>query len=98
MKETWNVIFLNETGDQFAAGFGRLAESSAAGSVTRRVILRIRILLFPELPGRNGDKRRGAEKRAADYALSILEEARLLRRNRRADIRIRCMGPPIGLR
>ena len=54
--------------------FGRLAESSAAGSVTRRVILRIRI--FPELPGEgteiSGEERK---KRAADYALSILEEA-----------------------
>ncbi len=98
MKETWNVIFLNETGDQFAAGF-RAAGGELSGWVRYPPgYFTDPDFAFPELPGRNGDKRRGAEKRAADYALSILEEARLLRRNRRADIRIRCMGPPIGLR
>lgn len=76
MRETWNVIFLNETGDQFAAGF-RAAGGELSGWVRYPPgYFTDPDFAFPELPGEgteiSGEERK---KRAADYALSILEEA-----------------------
>lgn len=73
-EETWNVTFLNQTGDQFTAGFW--AEDGALSGWVRYPP---GYFTEPEFtaPEPDGSGKSGGEpeKIAADYALSLLEDA-----------------------